>query len=139
MVAWTEDLDDRARRLWAKGFSASEIATEIGLGSRHAVIGRAWRQKWPRQRVAKIDRICFSVPSRPPPQEKPMQSLSVTPPAEPAIEVEDAPVTILNVTASQCRFPLTDRWPWPMCGAPVRQNSSYCADHHRRCFIRGRW
>jgi GcrA cell cycle regulator len=130
MVAWTEDLDDRARRLWAKGSSASEIATEIGLGSRHAVIGRAWRQKWPRAAVLKL-------PAQP--EEKPMpMPVPSAPVAEPAIEIEP-PVTILNVTASQCRFPLTDRWPWPMCGAPVQRNSSYCADHHRRCFIRGRW
>lgn len=44
---WTANLADRARRMWADGSSASDIAKALGNGiTRSAVCGVAHRQNW---------------------------------------------------------------------------------------------
>jgi GcrA cell cycle regulator len=45
-------------------------------------------------------------------------------------------VTILDLTAQTCRFPLGDPRDFNRfryCGAPVRSACVYCDDHHARC------
>jgi hypothetical protein len=44
--------------------------------------------------------------------------------------------TILNIGAGECRFPLGDHWPWPLCGAAVHDMAPYCAGHCTICYGR---
>lgn len=42
---WTDERVDLLRKLWAEGFSASQIATQLGSVTRNAVIGKVHRLK----------------------------------------------------------------------------------------------
>src|SRR3982750_1580626 len=42
-MSWTEERIDRLKKMWANGATASQIADELGGGSRNAVIGKAHR------------------------------------------------------------------------------------------------
>ena len=45
-MSWTEDREQRLRKLWEKGYTASQIAEMLGGGTtRNAVIGKAHRLK----------------------------------------------------------------------------------------------
>ena len=45
-MSWTEEKEQRLRKLWEKGYTASQIATMLGEGTtRNAVIGKAHRLK----------------------------------------------------------------------------------------------
>lgn len=43
MSGWTEERSERAKKLWLDGWSASQIAKDLGGVSRNAVIGRLTR------------------------------------------------------------------------------------------------
>ena len=45
-MSWTEEREQRLKRLWEKGYTASQIAEMLGAGTtRNAVIGKAHRLK----------------------------------------------------------------------------------------------
>ena len=45
-MSWTEDREQRLKKLWEKGYTASQIAEMLGEGTtRNAVIGKAHRLK----------------------------------------------------------------------------------------------
>jgi GcrA cell cycle regulator len=46
-MEWTAETIEALRRLWGDGYSASQIAKELGGISRNAVIGKAHRLKLP--------------------------------------------------------------------------------------------
>jgi GcrA cell cycle regulator len=43
MLGWTEERMDTLKKLWSEGFSASQIANELGEVTRNAVIGKVHR------------------------------------------------------------------------------------------------
>jgi len=43
LLGWTEDRMDLLKKLWSEGFSASQIANELGGVTRNAVIGKVHR------------------------------------------------------------------------------------------------
>jgi len=47
-MAWTEERKELVRRRWVEGYSASQIAAEVGAVSRSAVIGVIRREGWQR-------------------------------------------------------------------------------------------
>jgi len=44
-MSWTEEREQRLRKLWEKGYTASQIAEMLGDTTRNAVIGKAHRLK----------------------------------------------------------------------------------------------
>ena len=44
-MSWTEEREQKLRRLWEKGYTASQIAEMLGSTTRNAVIGKAHRLK----------------------------------------------------------------------------------------------
>src|SRR5919202_1749229 len=42
-MSWTDERIERLKKMWTDGATASQIADELGGGSRHAVIGQAHR------------------------------------------------------------------------------------------------
>ena len=42
-MSWTQEREDKLKELWKKGFTASQIAAELGKTTRNAVIGKAHR------------------------------------------------------------------------------------------------
>ena len=43
MLGWTEERIEMLKKLWSEGFSASQIANELGGVTRNAVIGKVHR------------------------------------------------------------------------------------------------
>ena len=53
-MSWTEEREQRLKRLWEKGYTASQIAEMLGAGTtRNAVIGKAHRLKLAARAVSK--------------------------------------------------------------------------------------
>jgi hypothetical protein len=49
--SWSPDAIEAARQMWFAGGTALAIAKALGI-SRNAVLGKAWRERWPRLRRA---------------------------------------------------------------------------------------
>ena len=57
-MSWTEEREQRLRKLWEKGYTASQIAEMLGEGAtRNAVIGKAHRLKLAARATSKQSRI----------------------------------------------------------------------------------
>ena len=56
-MSWTEDREQRLKKLWEKGYTASQIAEMLGEGTtRNAVIGKAHRLKLAARATSKRSR-----------------------------------------------------------------------------------
>jgi hypothetical protein len=133
MALWTSELDAAAKNMLAEGASLNEVANALGT-TKNAVVGRMWRHKWPRAPVAVPSAV---IPKklkhrRPRPRIERSARAAVTI----AVIATPATRTILDVGAQECRFPLGDRWPWPLCGAAVHDMAPYCAGHCTVCYGR---
>lgn len=139
---WTADHDDIAAARWADGDTARVIGEALGV-SRNAVIGRAHRKGWCRPGPVRPPRAvpvacAVKVPRKKASPRLPRRGKPV-PPTRPVVAdrpalPEDWPITILTVTSGSCRFPLADRWPWPLCGEPAVGPAPYCAEHCSICY-----
>lgn len=150
-MTWTDERVERLKKLWSDGYSASQIASELGGVTRNAVIG-------------KVHRLGLSgrakAPSTPAPRPRKMRSspsslrtlhpvsrgataLAVEPVREaaplPALqaEAEVLPMgqrcSILELNESTCRWPIGDpgREGFAFCGGKSAVGNPYCAYHAR--------
>lgn len=135
-MAWTEERVAQLRTLWARGFSASEIAYQLRDVTRNAVIGKVHRiglagritperpQKAKRPRRSSKGVVVFKTKfkERPAPKTKNRAVLHALPPKGPVIE-EAAP--------HQCRY-IRDEPGSPICGRFAL--GSWCHDHRKVVF-----
>ncbi len=56
-MSWTEEREQKLRKLWEKGYTASQIAELLGDTTRNAVIGKAHRLKLAARATSKQSRI----------------------------------------------------------------------------------
>lgn len=133
---WTEDRIKMLTRLWAKGFSCSQIANRMGGITKNAVIGKVHRLGLP-GRERKINHQ---------PKPKPVKSISgkVRAPVEQRekplpLPAERAPirvpVALLDLEANMCRFPFGEvgKPGFGFCGDSAVPGTSYCPEHHNIC------
>lgn len=152
MIGWTDERRDMAKALWSKGWSASQIAKQIGGGlSRNAVIGlltRAGMQR--RSPVAQKAAVVVANRTRPRSgwRKASAQTLKVAgsgvifeeakapPPRLPAPPAATwapldgvEPVALTSLRPTHCRWPLDLEGPEPMsCGA-LAMGGPYCLTH----------
>lgn len=156
MSDWTPERRAEAERLWRAGYSAAEIARQIGGVSRNGVIGVMYRAgitsnrgshaTAPRPVSTKV-----AAPSAlrkiavPPPSPSargqdfgPSIKAAVSPPKLRVVEVRSEPKTLAqfrSVHDGRCRWPLDISLNEAtaeslFCAAPVREEGcSYCAAH----------
>jgi GcrA cell cycle regulator len=148
-MSWNDERVETLKRLWAEGFSASQIAAELGGVTRNAVIG-------------KVHRLGLSgrakSPSSPAPRPRkprsagPMMRVSrssvrgntaLAHAFEVDAEPEPAPVdnvipigqrrSLLELTEETCRWPIGDPGnpDFYFCGGPPVGGLPYCAYHSR--------
>ena len=128
--AWTDERKELVRDLWAAGYTARDIAHQVGGVSRNAVIGVIHRNKFPiGQRRAKP----MPSPEPLPPayfvrEEKP-EPPPLPPPSPPTPGFLGLPLGLLS--ESQCRWPHGDG-PFTFCGQAQERGSPYCPDHKAR-------
>lgn len=140
---WTDERVSELRRLHGEGgMSASQIAVEMGAGTRNAVIGKLHRMG-----LGRADRL-----ARPPPPPKPkriarFQSHHTTcqQPVEPVMETNEAtdqaiPITqrrtLVELEPGMCRWPVGHPGTpdFFFCGGTALEERPYCIHHDRRAY-----
>ena len=116
-MSWTDERIDQLKGMWERGLTASQIAEELGGGSRNAVIGKAHRlglQSRPSPVKANDAPKKAAVPPRKPASTAPAVEAEAAPrPATPAPAAETpAPVRAFTPAAAPAApAPVTDEAP----------------------------
>lgn len=153
---WTRSQIALLNKLWNDdGLTASQCAAVLGV-TRNAVIGKVHRENYPKRgpnrtvirrvvkwspeakerarlraearRAAKVKKLAAKAIKAPPPE--------VFKPAPEDLAVgawsplpNTTPVSLIDLTASSCRWPVSDGAPFLFCGCQVAAGSSYCQTH----------
>ncbi len=160
-TVWTDERTKTLKRLWADGWSASQIARHLDCGmTRNAVIGKVHRLKLPTRKLVHWkgssrgeSRVRDKTVNTGRPkrlratglQEARKVSRKQGPILTPERRVEILSITPPNAVAffdvkpSQCRYPIGS-WNVPVdrrffCGSPKQEGSSFCPDHHLVCWV----
>lgn len=140
---WTEPRVARLRKLWLEGFSATQIAADLGGGvTRNACIAKIRRLGLSgRASPSSPAQVKPRAPAKPRPTPAAPRPLAadateaaprVAPaPLPPEPEVQGAQmVTILELPAHACKWPVG--FPQPVqlfCGRRRHEQTPYCAEH----------
>lgn len=147
---WTPERVQQLRDLAARGFSASQIAAEMGYVTRNAVIGKAQRLKVQIGVPSQPARRQVAPPAAPKPRKpKPPAPAKPAPPPAPAIEeifpdpavAQEAQSAPLMLTLAElpifgaCRWPFGDprSSSFRYCGSPCG-GQVYCEQHRSAAF-----
>lgn len=154
-IAWTEERIDQLKQGWADGDSATVIAARLGGVSRNAVIGKAHRLglggREPRQcpgvsadMVGAISstRTARLRKSKPDPIALASLAKIMSAPKPQVIEHIPEPkplmMTLMDLGHRDCRYPVEgEKQHTFFCGHDVREDSPYCAYHHKLCHGNG--
>jgi GcrA cell cycle regulator len=141
IMTWTNERIEQLKTLWADGRSASAIATELGLVTRNAVIGKVYRlglagrpttssgrQAPRRSATARRPRRRVPLASNRPRPVTPDKVASALAELGPAPQI---PITIATLTADTCRWPEGDpNIPgFHFCGRQKSPSVPYCEPH----------
>ena len=136
---WTAERDAVLAKLWAEGYSASQIAAQISdvVVSRMAVIGRVHRLKLPARKAREPARRKpykrrMSVPKPPAPPPRPQ------PPPPPPGAPKMRRLTLVELGPTDCRWPIGDGISVLFCGADAAEGQVYCSYHLARAHVRKR-
>jgi GcrA cell cycle regulator len=161
IMGWTEQQIQTLKKMWGHGYSASDIAKNLGGGmTRNAVIGKAHRLKLsvgpgvaapPRTMAEAPSKVGGSVLStitkvaRKRAMLRPLPSVPGTDPALPRPAIREATprpvevpkrsegIAVLKAGERHCRWPIGDpRSPdFRFCGCAAVEGLPYCAEHAR--------
>lgn len=145
MTSWTDDRTDLAKKLWSAGFSAGQIAAELGGVTRNAVIGKIHRLGLSGRRTATAisgkRRAAILAAPRPKPKQ---QARTKTRKKDPGLEMkteDSAPeplkLALTELTEQTCKWPIRDPLHDPdfhFCGNPSVPESPYCDYHFRQAY-----
>jgi GcrA cell cycle regulator len=138
-MEWNEERIEALTRLWREGFSAAQVARQLGGVSRSAVIGKVHRlgiagREIPSRpgnlggRPSRRVRVSAGGPAR-----RPATAQAPRLPASPRTAVfEAAPTaTILTLSEHGCRWPIGDPGEagFGFCGRVKTGHGAYCAGH----------
>jgi GcrA cell cycle regulator len=143
-MSWTDDRIERLKQMWSEGLSASQIAKSLGEVTRNAVIGKVHRLGLAgRVTAPRVERPRPTVtvaaapqqPSRlPVPRVATMRAEAVT--EEPLEPMPENAVSVADLSASVCRWPLGDpaTAEFRFCGRRAKQGAPYCEAHVRLAY-----
>jgi GcrA cell cycle regulator len=127
-IKWDETRIATLTQMWSAGYSAGQIAKQMGDLSRSAVIGKIWRMGLERRREAsRYKPVQVKLPKpRPEPLKFAPQPLprftepTVTPPLK----------SLLDLEPGDCRYPIGDprESGFGFCAKPRLSGSVYCAE-----------
>lgn len=144
---WSDDRVELLKKLWTEGFSASQIAAEIGNVSRNAVIGKIHRlglcrDKDPRKsaprrqvRAAKpqMTRVVSAARRSNVVPVSPFERAEEVDPAVDHFVPPEQRVSMMELNDATCRWPVGDPQAedFYFCGGQPRAGAPYCAHHAR--------
>jgi len=153
-MTWTDERVARLRELWAQGFSASQIAAQIGGITRNAVIGKAHRlhlesrpspirSGGPRTRPRPRAKPAVPQPAAPRPAPG-LSGVSVRrkqreAPPEPSLQIPVPPRASRSPgTGPSCAWPIGDPGEagFHFCERVAVEGRPYCEDHCTMAYIR---
>jgi GcrA cell cycle regulator len=116
VIPWTDERIERLKTLWENGYSASQIANELGGLNRNAVIGK----------IHRLGLAGRATPSRP--AKKIVQSRQAI------------GVSVRQLNSTMCKFPIGDpnSSDFAFCGAHAVQGS-YCKPHAKLAYTPTAW
>lgn len=147
---WSDDRIAELKRLWALGFSCSQIARQIGGVTRNSVIGKAHRLGLDRRKAgtrsdisvrprARSARIVATTSSMPPIGEpkapRPVTATEVIQ-TNAFAAIYGLPQAVLERDAHQCGHPLGDGDQFHYCTNERAPGKHYCAGHHAACWTK---
>ena len=136
---WSLEWVAKLHRYFEAGLSASQIAAEMGIDSRNAVVGKLHRLG--------LKRGYSVVPAKPRPRRttpfRPPAVLAPPPPktapAPAPASPQGHPIALLDLTNETCRWPVTENPPHRFCGrleADFAKGVPYCRRHSRMAYRR---
>lgn len=134
---WTEACAEELTALAAKGYSASQIARQLGPEfSRNQVIGKIHRLGLPWGRRETHARSRSSAVAKPAPKVQPIERIRVSahsPHPAPAANPDGSLLRLEDLRAGQCRWPHGDplKEGFHFCGLPS-SGDPYCEHHQAR-------
>jgi GcrA cell cycle regulator len=148
---WTDDRVALLKKLWGEGFSASQIAAEIGGCTRNAAIGKIHRLELSLSHSPRTSRAPGARTNRTPKPTTSLRGHTIKSLAERTAQrrteiaafkaraVEEAeaatsahPVTFAELQQQHCKWPLgdpQDRDNFRFCGDERREGFPYCGQH----------
>ena len=105
-MSWTHERIEELKKLWEAGYTASNIATELGGITRNAVIGKAHRLGLSGRMKSKSKVSSVSEPMN--------------------------PKTFAEIKDGLCRWPLSEPedLDFKFCGRSSSDGMVYCSEHH---------
>ena len=119
---WPASRNDELRALWARGFTASQCADQLGDGvTRNGVIGRVRRMNLERRG------------HHSPPRAKPLPQAPLPRPVTAEVpRPRSYAIPLLELEPGDCRWPVNDGRPvYLFCAYRAIDGSSYCQRHAR--------
>ncbi len=136
-MSWTDDRIERLKQMWTEGMSASQIARALGDVTRNAVIGKVHRLGLSGRAAAPRVERPRPQPQQPRPQTQRVAAMRAEPVAEEPLEpMPENAVTVVDLNASVCRWPLGDpsTAEFRFCGRKAKPGSPYCEAHVRLAY-----
>lgn len=150
VMSWTDERVERLKVLWKKGYSASQIAGELGGGiSRSSVIGKVHRLKLFRadqkrlvERQGLVNKRTRKAQGKLWGQPKAVaaKKRATMPEAEPYVEAptnEIAKRKLVELERGECRWPIGDpkSEAFGFCGCKAVSGLPYCEVHRKRAYV----
>jgi GcrA cell cycle regulator len=145
-MSWTPERIDALRRLWAEGNSASQIAGELRIFTRNAIIGKVYRLGLSREDQSQeakgtVNRKRKPVFSARFPGVPPQTGIHTSrQPSEPSMALVPKMLPLSELTGQTCRWPIGDprSEDFGFCGHSCRPDQPYCK-YHSRLSNAARW
>ena len=127
-MSWTHERIEQLKKLWEAGYTASNIAAELGGITRNAVIGKAHRLGLSGRMKSKSKVSSVSiVRKRKMPVNKNSKIIELTTSVEPM-----NPTSFADIKDGLCRWPLgePEDSDFKFCGRKCAEGMIYCTEHH---------
>ena len=127
-MSWNHERIEQLKKLWEAGYTASNIATELGGITRNAVIGKAHRLGLSGRMKSKSKVSSVSiVRKRKMPVNKNSKIIELTTSVEPM-----NPTSFADIKDGLCRWPLgePEDLGFKFCGRKCAEGMIYCTEHH---------
>ena len=127
-MSWTHERIEQLKKLWEAGYTAINIATELGGITRNAVIGKAHRLGLSGRMKSKSKVSSVSiVRKRKMPVNKNSKIIELTTSVEPM-----NPTSFADIKDGLCRWPLgePEDLDFKFCGRKCAEGMIYCTEHH---------